>query len=343
MTSSFLTYYQKTKKNIEKDLSKQCAVWKKDAMLPTALSNAMSYSLLAGGKRLRPFMAHFVFDVVLHPLFSLKKSKSEISQCKVAISTFAICLEMLHTYSLIHDDLPAMDNDDLRRGLPTCHKKYGEDLAILAGDALQSEAFYLLCLLGTKKINHQDLCHAMMALTHAIGPKGMAGGQTRDILDEAGKEKTAKSKLLKKLHLTHMQKTGALIEVSLLAPLHLFKSALPTAPLLEPLTKFSQTLGLAFQIVDDILDETSDTKTLGKSAGSDIKNSKKTFTTLLGIEKSRNYLLELDKKILSETKKIESAYKKTAKKLNEKKDMATAPNIKAMFTGLWKFVVKRNH
>lgn len=364
MTPSFLTYYQKTKKIIERDLVKQCSAWEKDLAFPTELKQAMSYSLLAGGKRLRPFMTHFVFDVMLLPFFALKKSKSEISQYKKAISTFAICLEMLHTYSLIHDDLPAMDNDDLRRGLPTCHKKYGEDLAILAGDALQSQAFFLLASLGSslgkKKINYQDLCSLLAALAHAIGPRGMAGGQVRDILNEHKKKKTEKEKLLKNLHLTHMQKTGALIEISLLAPLYLFKSTLPISALLNPLKKTSEMIGLAFQIVDDILDETSDTKTLGKNARSDIKNCKETFTTLLGIEESKLYLSKLEKKNLLEIKKIENIEKKIkrslvrGKNVGGKNQTANAPNPKTMsisttdttgtmLTALWDFVVKRNH
>lgn len=353
MSTDLLTnYYTTKKKEIEKRIDLQCSEWKKNEFFHQKLTEAMSYSLQAGGKRLRPLMAHMCFDYVVRPLLSPKNSSEKenldpiIKEYQSIVADFALCLEMIHTYSLIHDDLPAIDNDDLRRGKPTCHKVYGEDVAILAGNALQSEAFYLLARCAvSEKIDKNDLCHTIKKLSSACGPNGMIGGQTRDILKNEDRSPSKKlpslEENLKALRLTHSQKTGALIKVSFLGTLYLFQSKIGEKSLLAPLKQFVQLLGLAFQITDDILDETSSTEVLGKQIKSDIKNTKRTFTSLLGVKKSQDYLQNIEKEAFAAIEKIEQTLKnKSFSEKNNDRHWTKTANI---LRELCYFVTRRDH
>ena len=222
------------------------------------LQDAMRYSLLAGGKRVRP-----VLTLAFSTLFS--------GQWRQAVP-FACALELVHTYSLIHDDLPAMDNDDLRRGKPTCHKVYGEATAILAGDALQPEAFGILA--GAEGLSHRQRVEAVAALAAACGGNGMVAGQILDLEGKTGGEEA--------LRRLHSLKTGALIRCA--AALGCIAAdASPEQK--NAAASYAENLGLAFQIRDDMLDELADERELGKPTGSDQRDGKCTFLTLLGAER----------------------------------------------------------
>lgn len=232
---------------------------------PPVLREAMRYSLFAGGKRIRPVLA----------LASYEACGGDPTD----IVPYASTLELIHTYSLIHDDLPAMDNDDLRRGKPTNHKVFGEAVAILAGDALLTEVFAILSdRTYTEKIREESLLRAISEVARAAGPEGMVAGQVQDILSENG-EPDADT-----LDFIHSRKTGALIAASVrLGPI-LFGSG---AEVLGALGCYGEKIGLAFQIIDDILDVEGDTAELGKTVGSDEKINKMTFPRLHGIDQSR--------------------------------------------------------
>ncbi|MDZ7640868.1 MAG: farnesyl diphosphate synthase [Desulfurivibrio sp.] len=223
---------------------------------------AMRYSLLAGGKRVRPILCLAAAEAVggdPEPLLPI-----------------ACALECIHTYSLIHDDLPAMDNDDLRRGLPTSHKKFGEAAAILAGDGLLSFAFELLA--RPPAANTPDPAaqlRLVATVAAAVGPRGMVGGQVLDIAAEGCDIDLAE------LQLIHRHKTGALITAAVQAGA---MGGGATAEELAALTDYGQQLGLAFQIVDDMLNVTGDAATMGKAAGSDAARGKATYPALLGLE-----------------------------------------------------------
>ena len=222
----------------------------------TTLAKAMRYSIFAGGKRLRPALAIAAFQGC--------GGKGP----EIYLATSA--LEMIHTFSLIHDDLPCMDDDDLRRGRPTSHKIFGEATAVLAGDALCIHAFQLLA---------QTQNHACVeTLAKALGTHGMLGGQIEDI------EAEGKTVDLEKVKYIHTHKTGALIEASLLVGAQLANADQKT---LNSLSQFGKHIGLAFQIVDDILDLEQTTEELGKDAGSDASNSKATYPAVIGLEKSK--------------------------------------------------------
>ena len=230
---------------------------------------AAAYSLFAGGKRMRPALMH--------------ASASMLSGYGVTpedIAPYAACLEMIHTYSLIHDDLPAMDNDDLRRGRPTCHKVFGEDIAILAGDMLLNTAHENLIMLAMKSESH---ARASYNISHLSGIAGMIGGQSIDI-DSEGKKIS-----LDKLYELQHKKTGALIKAAVTAPFYLSSA---DDEVLDYLRDYSEHLGLAFQIKDDILDVEADESTLGKTTGKDERDDKPTFVTLLGLEGARAKLVE---------------------------------------------------
>ena len=257
---------------------------------PESLREAMRYSLLAPGKRLRPAL------VVL---------AAEASGGVDADPRPAACaVEMIHAYSLIHDDLPAMDDDDLRRGLPTCHKKYGEALAILAGDALQTTAFQVLAE-GYPPVTAAACCKG---LARASGPAGMIGGQVDDMAAEEWRaggvsplmpERAAervmnqgadapRSPLLEKLEALHARKTGALIRASLrLGALAATAPELPPPEAVERLDGYGRRLGLAFQITDDLLDVEGDADRAGKRVGKDAERGKLTYPGLLGAGDSR--------------------------------------------------------
>ena len=230
---------------------------------PATIHSAMRYSLFAGGKRIRPLLAIAAAQAV--------------SDAPVGIESCACALEMIHTYSLIHDDLPALDNDDLRRGRPTCHKVYGDAMAILAGDALLTLAFEVLAKLeyvdASKRI---ELVRELAAASGTVG--GMIGGQVNDIEGE-GKHPTAH--LLESIH---RAKTGALLRASVRMG-GIYAGA--AADKLDALTSFGEHIGLAFQIVDDILDVEQSSQALGKTAGKDAAQKKITFPAVYGIERSR--------------------------------------------------------
>ncbi len=235
---------------------------------PERLHEAMRYSLFAGGKRLRPILCIASYEAC--------GGESE------HILPQASAIELIHTYSLIHDDLPAMDNDDLRRGKPTNHKVFGEAMAILAGDALLTEAFVMFT--QNRVFEAENVVEALRELAEAAGPFGMVGGQAEDILSE-NKEPDPKT-----LHFIHTHKTGALIRASVsIAPI------LAGAPrgYLEGLSIYGEKIGLAFQIVDDILDVIGEEERLGKRPGADMDKGKVTYPALYGLERSRAAAEEL--------------------------------------------------
>jgi geranylgeranyl diphosphate synthase, type II len=237
---------------------------------PEKIYEAMRYSLLAGGKRLRPILT--------------------IASCELLGGTIdmamatACAMEMVHTMSLIHDDLPAMDNDDYRRGKPTSHKVYGEDIAILAGDGLLAYAFEHMAR-ASSGVPIERVLQAVIHLTRAAGAGGLVGGQVVDLECE-GKSDVS----LETLAYIHAHKTGALLESSVVCGGIV---AGGSAEDLERLLRYAQNIGLAFQIIDDILDITATSAELGKSAGKDLQAQKATYPKLLGIEESQRRATEL--------------------------------------------------
>jgi len=229
---------------------------------PDVLRESMKYSLMAGGKRLRPVLA----------MASYEACGGKGSDILLGASA----LEVIHTYSLIHDDLPSMDDDDLRRGRPTNHKVYGEAIAILAGDGLLTEAFLML-LANEGPVKRDNILDALKELAIAAGPAGMVGGQVMDILSENAEPDA------EMLDYIHKHKTGALIRASVRMGA-IFAGA--EGERLNSLTRYGECLGLAFQIVDDILDVKGDEKELGKPVGSDESRNKMTYPALYGIESS---------------------------------------------------------
>lgn len=245
----------------------------------TPLFSAIEYATLNQGKRLRPALIYAVAEAFNIPLKN--------------VDSAACAIELIHSYSLVHDDLPAMDNDDLRRGLPTCHIKYDEATAILVGDAQQTLAFQILS--EDRLVKPTDLLEIISLLSQASGPLGMIGGQFHDIQSEG------KIIPLSELKTLHTLKTGALIQCSLLigAVQH------PGYRTIQPgLLKLGEMIGLAFQVQDDILDIESDTETLGKPQGSDVQLDKSTYPKLLGIEKAKQYRDELISQALKEIESL---------------------------------------
>jgi geranylgeranyl diphosphate synthase, type II len=226
------------------------------------LQDAMRYSLLAGGKRIRPVLALATAEAI-----ELERS---------SVLPLAAAIELIHTYSLIHDDLPAMDDDDLRRGRPSCHKAFGEDVAILAGDALYAEAFRLL--LADAGPEPRNLLAAACELAAATGVEGMVGGQYIDIADKAAPGPEGLRRL-------HELKTGRLIAASIECVLLLDGGLDPDK--LGFFATFASELGVLFQIVDDILDVTGSSETLGKLQGSDERLGKRTYVTEFGLDGAR--------------------------------------------------------
>ena len=229
-----------------------------DSIPPIRLHQAMSYAVLNGGKRIRPLLV-YATGLMLG---------AELEQLDMT----AAALEMIHCYSLIHDDLPAMDNDDLRRGKPTCHKAFDEATAILAGDALQAHAFELLS--GDSLLTEQQRVMLMKLFAHACGSFGMAGGQAID-LDAVGHQLT-----IAELEQMHRLKTGMLIRASVLMGAIIGNADEETLGLL---TQFAEDIGLAFQIQDDILDVEGETTLMGKQQGADEMRAKPTYPALLGL------------------------------------------------------------
>ena len=235
---------------------------KEDSKYSPTLFKAMEYSLKAGGKRVRPILA-------------LAAAQS-VGGALSPVMPVACALEMIHTFSLVHDDLPAMDDDDLRRGIPTNHKVFGEGVAVLAGDGLLSEAVYLLT--HRELLSHVEprvVLEILRDIASATGPRGMVGGQ---VLDLEGEDKRLSPEELENIH---RHKTGALITVSVTSGA---KVAGGNEAQVECLRHYGVHIGLAFQIADDLLDVTSSTEQLGKTAGADTKNKKSTYPALLGVD-----------------------------------------------------------
>ena len=233
------------------------------------LFSAMRYSVFNGGKRVRPLLCFAAADA--------------IGAATEATATVAASVEMIHAYSLIHDDLPAMDNDNLRRGAPTCHIQFDEATAILAGDALQALSFQTLSTL--EGLSADTLVELLRLLSIHSGCSGMAVGQAIDLAA------TGQSLTLEQLKLMHAHKTGALIEASVVMGAVATGKASPQQ--LDALTKFARAIGLAFQIQDDIIDVESSTDQLGKQQGSDVANGKATYTSLMGLDEARKEVARL--------------------------------------------------
>ncbi len=234
------------------------------------LAEAIRYSVVGGGKRIRPAMVYAAGEAM-----GVSTDLLDIPACAV---------EMIHAYSLIHDDLPAMDDDDLRRGRPTCHKAFDEATAILAGDALQALAYEILAKDDHKELTPEHRIDMLSLLTEASGAHGMAGGQAVD-LASVGKQLD-----LAQLEHMHQLKTGALIRASILLG-GMCKQDI-SKDQMEMLSNYALCIGLSFQIQDDILDVVSDTETLGKPQGSDEAQEKPTFPAIIGLEKSQQLAME---------------------------------------------------
>lgn len=237
---------------------------------PQRLHTAMRYSILGGGKRVRPLLAHAAGE-----LFGSRADKVDYA---------AAAVEMIHAYSLVHDDMPCMDDDDLRRGKPSCHKQFDDATALLVGDALQSLAFQTLA--------HPELCREpqqqvkmIHLLALASGSRGMAGGQAIDLAS------VGISLTQQELEFMHIHKTGALIRAAAL--LGAYCAEAPEDSRLQALDRYAKCIGLAFQVVDDILDNQADTATLGKTAGKDAENNKPTYVTILGLARAKEFAREL--------------------------------------------------
>lgn len=229
---------------------------------PQTIHEAMRYAVFSGGKRLRP-----VLCVAAAEVCGGKREDALASACAV---------ELMHTYSLVHDDLPCMDDDDLRRGRPTCHKVYGEGMAVLCGDALLTEAFAVLA--RTRVVKRYAMTDFLVELAEAGGSRKLIGGQVMDLEGEG--KKLGKRDLVR----IHEAKTAALLTCSLRLGA---MSANAKKEKLEALTDFGHSLGLAFQVIDDILDVTQTTESLGKTAGKDVVVEKATYPSVLGLEDSR--------------------------------------------------------
>ncbi|BAW80098.1 polyprenyl synthetase [Candidatus Nitrosoglobus terrae] len=231
---------------------------------PKHLHEAMRYAVLGKGKRVRPLLVY--------------STGATLGAAEIILDKPAIAVELIHAYSLVHDDLPSMDNDDLRRGHPTCHKVFGETTALLTGDALQSLAFQILSdpALG---IPEKNQIRMLALLAEAAGSRGMAGGQAIDL------ESVGKYLNLPELEAMHKLKTGALIRASVLLGALCCPNA--SQSILENLDRFAQCIGLAFQIQDDVLDVESNTAILGKPQGSDLARDKPTYPSLLGLDQAK--------------------------------------------------------
>lgn len=243
--------------------------------IPARLHEAMRYATLGGGKRVRPLLAHAAGELT--------------GATPEALDVVACAVEMIHAYSLVHDDMPCMDDDDLRRGKPSCHKQFDEATALLVGDALQTLAFELLTTPGLHTPERQlQMTHL---LAQASGSRGMAGGQAIDL------ESVGQALSQEQLELMHIHKTGALIRAATLLGAHC-ANAHDDAKL-AALDHYAKAMGLAFQVVDDILDTQADTATLGKTAGKDAEANKPTYVTILGLSRAKELAQELHASALS--------------------------------------------
>lgn len=255
MPRNIITYISSEKERLENELK---AIFSKKN-IPSNLLASMEYSLFAGGKRLRPILLFASYDTFATPSNKVLKT--------------AVALEMVHTYSLIHDDLPAMDNDDYRRGLLTNHRKFDEATAILAGDALLTYSFEHI--VSDELLSADEKVYLLQALTQASGAEGMVAGQ---VLDTEGEQRELTIGDLEKIH---KLKTGELISFAITAGAYL---ANVEEERIQHLNEYAYYLGLIFQVQDDILDVIGDPEKLGKPVGSDVENNKSTYPNLLGLD-----------------------------------------------------------
>ncbi|WP_338883252.1 (2E,6E)-farnesyl diphosphate synthase [Xenorhabdus sp. TH1] len=270
--------------------AKLMAIFSSLPFLNSPLGTAMQYGAVLGGKRLRPFLVYSVGEI-----FGLPKT---------SLDAAAIAIECIHAYSLIHDDLPAMDNDDLRRGQPTCHIKFGESQAILAGDALQSLAFEILAKQDMPHVTLSDRLAMIAELASASGFAGMCGGQSLD-LEAEGKQIDLAS-----LEQIHQHKTGALIRSAVrLGAYSAGQRGREVLPLLE---QYAQAIGLAFQVHDDILDVIGNTEVIGKRQGNDQQLGKNTYPALLGLEQAQQKARDLYEEALAALTELEKRSYNTA-------------------------------
>ncbi len=251
------------------------------ARTPPLLREAMVYSASAGGKRIRP-----LFVYASGRALNLEES---------TLDSVAVAIELIHTYSLIHDDLPSMDDDDLRRGQPSCHRQFDEATAILAGDALQALAFEILAADPILMANPRQQTEIILGLARACGASGMAGGQVLD-LGSLGRQISQTE-----LEEIHAFKTGALIQISTVAPA-LLTSANDAQS--EALSRYGKLTGLAFQVFDDLLDVTGTSEVTGKPSQADAARSKPAFPAIIGVEKSIQRAQELRDQALNELKHL---------------------------------------
>ncbi len=265
-------YLKQKKVLVEQALDRSIAIAK-----PEKIYEAMRYSLLAGGKRLRPILCLATCELIGGTV-------------KMAMPT-ACALEMIHTMSLIHDDLPSMDNDDFRRGKLTNHKVYGDDIAILAGDGLLAYAFEYVAT-QTQNVKAENIIKVVACLGHTVGAAGLVGGQVLDLESEGKPDITAET-----LSFIHTHKTGALLNASVVSGAILANAQKAD---IERLSNYAQNIGLAFQIIDDILDITATDEQLGKTAGKDLEAQKATYPSLWGLEESRFKAQELVNSAIAE-------------------------------------------
>jgi len=268
-----LKEYLEEKRKIVDEALREYFLDSKESLL-RKLKDSMKYSLFAGGKRLRPILC-------------IAGAEAVGGNYKDVLPV-ACALEFIHTYSLIHDDLPSMDNDDLRRGKPTNHKVFGEAVALLAGDGLLTDAFYIM----TRHVNTdpERLIKAINIISKAAGSSGMVGGQAVDI------ESEGKDVDISTLEFIHRHKTGALIRASVTSGAIIVGA---TEDQISSLSEYGMNIGLAFQIADDILNVVGDPKLLGKSVGSDKEKNKVTYPSILGLEESKRLEEELVSKAIS--------------------------------------------
>lgn len=271
--SDFKGWLSSCQERVEQNLDR----WLPAAMIhPAHLHEAMRYAVLGGGKRIRPLLVY--------------ATGGALGVENTALDGPACAVELIHVYSLVHDDLPAMDDDDLRRGKPTCHKAFDEPTAILAGDALQTLAFYVLAHDPAIQVNATARLKMIETLALASGSRGMAGGQAID-LAAAGRTLT-----LGELEDMHIHKTGALIRASV--ALGALNKPEIDPDIFNRLDRYAKCIGLAFQIRDDILDIESDTATLGKTQGADIARDKPTYPALLGMAEAKQRARDLHQEAL---------------------------------------------
>ncbi len=284
---NLIHYLKGKKKAVDGFLGNYVSSPRKRKDCPVHLRKAIGYSLMAGGKRIRPVLSIASYEA------AGGKSNN--------IIPVASSIELIHTYSLIHDDLPAMDNDDFRRNKPTAHKVFGEAAAILAGDALLADAFHII---SSVSMDPAKLICVIHELANACGPEGMVGGQAADIMLEGKKAKK------KDILYIHTHKTGALIRASVRIGAIMADSGPDT---LASLTEYGEKTGLAFQIIDDILNITGTKAEMGKSTGSDVARGKNTYPSIFGLRKSE----KIAEKLIDESIEALKDFDKKADPLRE--------------------------